>query len=231
LQANGNGSTTSLNKKVKRTPRELYRVPDEEIPLLRPDVLFEDDEDEDGPKPEIPGMEDDSVESGDRIVQIAIYINLAANTILLAGKIAVILLTSSLSVLASLVDAALDFLSTAIIWTTSILIARQDQYLYPVGRRRLEPIGVLVFSVIMVTSFFQVALQCFNRLTSSDREIIELGLPAVTIMASTVFIKALCWLWCRLIKNSSVQALAQDAQTDVIFNIFSIIFPLRKYLL
>jgi hypothetical protein len=50
-------------------------------------------------------------------------------------------------------------------------------------------------------------------------------------MASTVFIKALCWLWCRLIKNSSVQALAQDAQTDVIFNIFSIIFPLRKYLL
>jgi len=78
----------------------------------------------------------------------------------------------------------------------------------------------------MVTSFFQVALQCFNRLISDDHTIIELGLPAIAIMSSTVLIKALCWLWCRLIKNSSVQALAQDAMTDVIFNIFSIIFPL-----
>ena len=217
--ANGNGSVAS--RKVKRTPREIYKVSTEQTPLL----AIEDDEDFDGPNPEIPGMEDDSVETGDRVVQVAIYVNLAANAVLLAGKIAVIVLTSSLSVLASLVDAALDFLSTAIVWTTSRMIERQDQYQYPVGRRRLEPIGVLVFSVVMVTSFFQVALECFNRLNSGDHSIIELGLPAIIIMSSTVFIKALCWLYCRLIKNSSVQALAQDAMTDVIFNIFSIIFP------
>lgn len=48
-------------------------------------------------------------------------------------------------------------------------------------------------------------------------------------MSSTVLIKAVCWLWCRLIKNSSVQALAQDAMTDVIFNVFSIIFPLGTF--
>ncbi|ESZ98294.1 hypothetical protein SBOR_1287 [Sclerotinia borealis F-4128] len=218
--SNGN-SAESVPKRLKRTPREIYKVT-EETPLL----LSEEDSEYDGPKPEIPGMEDDSVESGDRIVQIAIYINLVANAILLAGKIAVTVLTSSLSVLASLVDAALDFLSTAIVFTTTKMIERQDQYSYPVGRRRLEPIGVLVFSVIMVTSFFQVALECFNRLSSYNHEIIELTLPAIVIMSTTVFIKALCWLWCRLIKNSSVQALAQDAMTDVVFNIFSIIFPL-----
>jgi hypothetical protein len=222
LSNGGPSRSSTIAKKIKRTPRELYKVPDEETPL------FHEEDDDDGPKPEIPGVEDDSVESGDRIVQIAIYINLVANTILLAGKIAVIVLTSSLSVLASLVDAALDFLSTAIVWTTTRMIARQDSYMYPVGRRRLEPIGVLVFSVIMVTSFFQVALECFNRLTSGDRSIIELTLPAIVIMSTTVFIKFLCWLWCRLIKNSSVQALAQDAMTDVIFNIFSIIFPLGE---
>ncbi|KAH8602863.1 hypothetical protein B0O99DRAFT_604530 [Bisporella sp. PMI_857] len=215
----------SLPKKVKRTPREIYKVPNETSPLLSD----EDDDDYDGPKPEIPGMEDDTVESSDRIVKVAIYVNLAANAILLTGKIAVIVLTNSLSVLASLVDAALDFLSTAIVWTTTRLIERQDQYNYPVGRRRLEPIGVLVFAVIMVTSFFQVALECFNRLNSGDHSIIQLGLPAIVIMSATVFIKALCWFWCRLVKNSSVQALAQDAMTDIIFNIFSIIFPLGKF--
>lgn len=218
--ANGHGSQV----KVKRTPKALYKLPDESTPLLGDDA-------QDRAKPyEIQKSDDeDDNESGSKVVTIAIYMNLAANAILLAGKIAVIALTSSLSVLASLVDAALDFLSTAIVWTTTKLISRQDQYSYPVGRRRLEPLGVLVFSVIMITSFFQVFLECFNRLTSPDHTIIQLGIPAIIIMASTVFIKLGCWFWCRLIKNSSVQALAQDAMTDVVFNIFSIIFPLVGY--
>lgn len=213
----GYGSLT----KVKRTPKAMYKLPNEDTPLLGDDA-------QDGPKAyEMQDADDDDDhESGSKVVTVAIYVNLAANAILLAGKIAVIALTSSLSVLASLVDAALDFLSTAIVWTTTKLISRQDQYRYPVGRRRLEPLGVLVFSVIMITSFFQVFLECFNRLTSPDHTIIQLGLPAIIIMASTVLIKLGCWFWCRLIKNSSVQALAQDAMTDVVFNIFSIIFPL-----
>jgi divalent metal cation (Fe/Co/Zn/Cd) transporter len=97
-----------------------------------------------------------------------------------------------------------------------------------VGRRRLEPIGVLVFSVIMVTAFVQVAIEGISRLSSGDREAVQLGPAAIGIMASTVGIKGACWLWCKAIKNSSVQALAQDAMTDVIFNIFSIIFPIGK---
>ena len=218
--SNGHGSQI----KVKRTPKALYKVPDEDTPLLGDDA-------QDGPKAyEMQNADEgDDSESGSKVVTVAIYVNLAANAILLAGKIAVIALTSSLSVLASLVDAALDFLSTAIVWTTTKLISRQDQYSYPVGRRRLEPIGVLVFSVIMITSFFQVFLECFNRLTSPEHSIIQLGLPSILIMASTVLIKLGCWFWCRLIKNSSVQALAQDAMTDVVFNTFSIIFPLVGY--
>lgn len=205
--------------KVKRTPKALYKVPDESAPLLGDSATS-------GPRAfELENPEDGGEESGSRVVTVAIYINLVANTVLLGGKIVVIVLTSSLSVLASLVDGALDFLSTAIVWTTTKLISRRDDHSYPVGRRRLEPIGVLVFSVIMITSFFQVSLECFNRLTSGDHSIVQLGLPAILIMASTVLIKLGCWFWCRLIKNSSVQALAQDALTDVVFNTFSIIFP------
>ena len=221
IEATANGHINQL--KIKRTPKALYKLPDENTPLLGEDT-------EDGAKAyELQDGGGEDAESGSQVVTIAIYVNLAANAILLAGKIAVIVLTSSLSVLASLVDAALDFLSTAIVWVTTKLIARHDRYSYPVGRRRLEPIGVLVFSVIMITSFFQVFLECFNRLTGPDHTIVQLGIPAIAIMASTVFIKLGCWFWCRLIKNSSVQALAQDAMTDVVFNVFSIIFPLIGY--
>lgn len=215
--------------KLKRTPKNLYKLPDEATPLLSNDDVFGDTPDE--PFPDIKYDEDENVDSDSPIVTLAIYINLAANIILLAAKIAVIVMTSSLSVLASLVDAALDFLSTAIVWVTTRIISQQDQYAYPIGRRRLEPVGVLVFSVIMITSFFQVLLSCFNRLISDDHTVVELGIPAIAIMLSTVIIKGFCWFWCRLVKNSSVQALAQDAATDVVFNTFSIIFPLIGFYL
>jgi hypothetical protein len=229
------GSASSLNqtalvaaKKVKRTPKDIYR-PTETTPLFA-HRYDEDEDDEVGPKPDIPWLEDEEVDSSARIVTLAIYINFVANFFLLVGKIAVIISVPSVSVLASLVDAVLDFLSTAIVWTTTWLISQQDQYSYPVGRRRLEPLGVLVFSVIMMTSFVQVSLEAIQRLLGPDREIIELGIPAIAIMFSTVIIKGLCWLWCRLVKNSSVQALAADASTDVIFNAGSIAFPISAYL-
>ncbi|PNS15594.1 Metal tolerance protein 9 [Sphaceloma murrayae] len=216
-------------KKLKRTPKALYKVQDESTPLLGGEEEGGGGEEDEGAKL-LPAYEpEEEADSQSRIVTVAIYVNLVANSVLLVLKIIVTVLTSSVSVLASLVDAALDFLSTAIIWTTTYLISKNDQYKYPVGRRRLEPIGVLVFSVIMITSFVQVALQGLSHLTGTDRTIVQLTIPAVSIMASTVVIKGGCWLWCRLIKNSSVQALAQDAMTDVVFNIFSIIFPLVGY--
>ncbi|PFH55110.1 hypothetical protein XA68_10682 [Ophiocordyceps unilateralis] len=237
----------------KRTPKDIFRS-SESMPLLLHDDDGVDENDEsdddaknrirndarrppaprtphngdDGPKPILPWLEDGDVDSDDPVVTVAIWINLVANLVLLIGKIVVIISVPSMSVLASLVDATLDFLSTAIVWTTTRLISsgQKDQYRYPVGRRRLEPLGVLVFSVIMVTSFVQVALQCIQRLLSPDHQILELGAPAIIIMISTVVIKGACWLWCRLIKNSGVRALAEDAKTDVIFNIGSILFPI-----
>lgn len=229
---NSNGSNGALQAKVKRTPKNLYKVPenDENTPLLSHDNALEDDEEENTSNPKLKEWVPEEDEDTDSpIVKVALYVNLAANTALLILKIIVTIMTSSLSVVASLVDAALDFLSTAIIWLTSWMIARQDRYAYPVGRRRLEPIGVLVFSVIMITSFCQVGIAGLGRLTGPDRSIVELTVPSVAIMVATVVIKGICWLWCRLIRNSSVQALAQDAMTDVVFNTFSILFPLVGY--
>lgn len=249
LHSNGHSSTTSLtdsygtlngnanaNTKAKltRTPKNLYKVPeaDENTPLISRDEAISDDDDDDETSSNSKLMEwvpEEDEDTDSPIVKLALYVNLSANTALLIMKIVVAVMTSSLSVVASLVDAALDFLSTVIVWFTSWMIARQDRYAYPVGRRRLEPIGVLVFSVIMITSFFQVGIEGISRLSGSDHTVVQLTVSAVAIMASTVVIKGLCWFWCRLIRNSSVQALAQDAMTDVVFNAFSIFFPLVGY--
>ncbi|EPS43059.1 hypothetical protein H072_2951 [Dactylellina haptotyla CBS 200.50] len=210
--ATGGSGSNGPRTPLRRRPSYVRKMADEETPLLDENTWGEESEEKMG-----------------GIVKLAIYVNLAANTILLIGKIVVTLLTSSLSVLASLVDSALDFLSTAIIGLTTYLISRRDNHRYPVGRRRLEPIGVLVFAVIMIVSFIQVAVEALQRLLSDDKSIIHLSNSAIVIMALTVGIKGGCYIWCRLIKSSSVQALAQDALTDVYFNTFSILFPLVGY--
>ncbi|KAF7712983.1 Uncharacterized protein PECH_002497 [Penicillium ucsense] len=218
----------SKGTRVKRTPHNLYRIPDETAPLL-PDAPAQDMEEPRKPSDAAPDSEFQerlSPEAEERLVNLAIRITFVANVILLASKIAIMALTSSMSVLAGLVDGLLDFLSTVIIWTTTTLIRRQDRRRYPISRRRLEPLTVLVFSVIMVTSFLQVGLSSASQLIGDDHSIVVLSTPSIALMAGTVVVKLLCWIWCRLIPSPSVQVLAQDAMTDVVFNTFSIIFPL-----
>ncbi|KAH7274423.1 hypothetical protein FSOLCH5_000704 [Fusarium solani] len=231
-----NNSSTKLP--ATRTPKDIFRS-SESLPMLQRQAGDDDEDDEPppapasqedgaGPKPNLPWLEDAEVDSDDPIVTLAIWVNFIANAILLAGKLAVIVSVPSMSVLASLVDAVLDFLSTVIVWITTRLISasHQDQYSYPVGRRKLEPLGVLVFSIIMITCFFQVGLECIQRLMDPAHHILELGIPAIAIMVSTIVIKGACWVWCRVVRNSSVRALAEDAKTDVIFNTGSILFPI-----
>ena len=170
-----------------------------------------------------------SLDDEERVINLAIRLNFVANVALLASKIAIMAMTNSMSMLAGLVDGLLDFLSTVIVWVTTIMIRRQDRNRYPISRRRLEPVSVLIFSVIMVTSFFQVALSSIKQLIGDDRTVVELSIPSIALMGGTVLVKLLCWIWCRLIPSPSVQVLAQDAMTDVVFNTFSIIFPLGKF--
>ncbi|RCK59375.1 Metal tolerance protein 3 [Candida viswanathii] len=164
-------------------------------------------------------------------VLTAILVNFLINILLLIGKIVVTLLTSSMSVIASLVDSVLDFLSTFIIYIVNRLATKNDwkiQHAYPIGRSRLEPLGVLIFSIIIIISFFQVGQEAFKRLffpAPGQKIPVAIGFDAIGIMTITIVAKLGCWVWCSSSKSSSVQALAQDAMTDVIFNTVSLLMP------
>ena len=166
----------------------------------------------------------------DRNARWAVNINVLANIVLLVAKGVAALKSSSLSLIASLLDSALDLLCTLIVWTTNRLVSWRLSSLarrFPVGRRRLEPIGILVFSIIMVISFLQILQESVQRLLPSGNHTIA-TLPAVAIasMAGTVGLKGLIGLGCFRIKTTQVQALVQDCKTDVYFNTLSLLFPL-----
>ncbi|KAL9051530.1 MAG: hypothetical protein Q9162_005959 [Coniocarpon cinnabarinum] len=159
----------------------------------------------------------------------AININVIANIALLAAKLFAITFSDSLSLIASAVDSALDLLCTLIIYTTSKLVQRRIKSLnkrFPVGRRRLEPLGILVFSIIMIVSFLQILQESVGKLLPrGDHEVPGLPPTAVFAMMSTIIVKGIIGLGCVRFESSQVQALVQDCKTDVIFNTLSLLFP------
>ena len=178
----------------------------------------------------LPDRVQETRKRGARNARWAININVVANIILLAAKGFAALKSSSLSLIASLLDSALDLLCTVIVWTTNRLVAWRLESLsrrFPVGRRRLEPLGILVFSIIMVISFLQILQESVTKLLpGGDHEIATLPAIAIGAMAGTVIIKGIIGVGCVRVKTTQVQALAQDCKTDVIFNTLSLLFPL-----
>ncbi|KAI4120577.1 MAG: hypothetical protein LQ338_006913 [Usnochroma carphineum] len=178
----------------------------------------------------LPDEEKEKRKKAERNAKWAININVIANILLLAAKGAATMFSSSLSLIASLVDSALDLLCTLIVWTTNKLVGWRIKRLrkkFPVGRRRLEPLGILVFSIIMVISFLQILQESIKKLLpGAPREAAGLPPTAIGALAATVVIKGIIWFGCIRVKTTQVQALAQDCKTDVFFNTLSLLFPL-----
>ena len=181
----------------------------------------------------IPGLADKD-EQMEKTIQFAININLAINVLLLGGKGFAVLSSNSISLIASFVDSVLDLLSTLIIFGASKAIAYRSfttVYKYPVGKRRFEPLGVLIFSVVMIGSFLNVLVEAIGRLYTVVRtggaggEPNDLPLVGIIFMLATIGIKTVMWLLYRKSVSSGVRAVAQDAENDVVFNVASLIFP------
>ncbi|KAJ7163257.1 hypothetical protein C8R46DRAFT_336468 [Mycena filopes] len=192
-------------------------------PVLSPTFM---DADQAERQPLIPNTETKEMKR-ERADKIALNVNIVVNILLLTSKGGAVWFSNSISLLASFVDSALDFLSTLIIWGADFAAKREDRGAkYPTGKKRFEPLGVLIFSVCMIASFSQVLVESLKKLFGEETgEIGTVSLFGKATMVATILIKSVIWVWCARFQSSGIQALAQDAKNDVFFNVFSLIIP------
>ena len=135
-------------------------------------------------------------------------------------KIIAAILSGSLSVLASAVDSFLDIFSGAIMSLTEYLARKSKLEDYPAGTSRFEPVGIVIFSACMFTATFQLLLSSVETLITQVHDL-DVTYVVVAILATTIALKFVLWMYCRLIKGSEIaQTLAMDHRNDVISNIF-----------
>ncbi|GJP43260.1 hypothetical protein CLOM_g2743 [Closterium sp. NIES-68] len=151
----------------------------------------------------------------------AIQISNIANIILFIVKVVASIESGSLSIIASTLDSLLDLLSGFILWYTARSMRRHNPYKYPIGKARMQPLGIIVFASIMATLGFQVLLEGVRRLTDSSH---DAGLGSkwqvyVGIMLFAIAVKSALYFYCRMFPNNDiVMTYAQDHFFDVVTN-------------
>eukprot|EP00930_Biecheleria_cincta_P058213 TRINITY_DN4406_c0_g1_i1.p1 TRINITY_DN4406_c0_g1~~TRINITY_DN4406_c0_g1_i1.p1 ORF type:complete len:444 (+),score=91.48 TRINITY_DN4406_c0_g1_i1:156-1334(+) len=167
-------------------------------------------------------------------VMLVITSSVWINFFLMICKAYAFVVSGSLAVLASLVDSVIDLLGQgALMWTT-MLAASGSHEEYPVGRGRLEPVGVMICAVVMGMASMEVISQSSMRLLKYwDRhDAPHSGLTDSTaaLLVGIILLKAVLWQWSSRVSdrnpnNDSVKAIAQDNYNDVLSNIVALVAP------
>ncbi|PON98800.1 Cation efflux protein [Trema orientale] len=155
-----------------------------------------------------------------RSERVAIYASNVANLVLFLAKVYASVESKSLAVIASTLDSLLDLLSGFILWFTAYAMRKPNEFHYPIGKSRMQPVGIVVFASVMATLGLQVLFE-------SGRELIIKARPErdsvkekwmIGIMVSVTVVKFVLMAYCRRFNNEIVRAYAQDHFFDVITN-------------
>ena len=131
--------------------------------------------------------------SAKRLALLTLIINIT----LMIIKALASYLSGSLSIISSLVDSMVDITSGLVIWATARAIKKRDPYLYPRGRTRLEPLALVIVSVVMAVASVQMLSQAIKGIIEKDINP-DVRLPSIIIMLSTIVIKFGLFLACKM---------------------------------
>ncbi|XP_047045863.1 metal tolerance protein 5-like [Lolium rigidum] len=177
----------------------------------------------------LPGLSKEEREKIARSETLAIRLSNIANMVLFAAKVYASLRSGSLAIIASTLDSLLDLLSGFILWFTAFSMQTPNPYRYPIGKRRMQPLGILVFASVMATLGLQIILESTRSLISDGGEFRltkEQVMWVVDIMLAVTLVKLLLVIYCRSFTNEIVKAYAQDHFFDVITNIIGLVAAL-----
>ncbi|CAL0310792.1 unnamed protein product [Lupinus luteus] len=142
----------------------------------------------------LPGtLTEDEMKQLAKSERMAVYVSNACNLVLFGAKVFASIESRSLAVIASTLDSLLDLLSGFILWFTAHAMKTPNQYYYPIGKNRMQPV--------------------------SDPEVDPVKLNwMIGIMVFVTVVKFILMVYCRRFKNEIIRAYAQDHLFDVVTN-------------
>ena len=165
-----------------------------------------------------------------------INLSLWVNVVLFVGKVAALFLSGSFSVAASALDSALDLIVQLIIALANRGKNSQDKALFPAGKSRFEPVGIILCAALMLLCSLELVGQSVSALwggaTRGDTPDLVIDRYSLSTIAGVIVIKSVLWLYCQARSGVSdtVAMLAFDHRNDVLSNAVALVAILFVYL-
>ena len=153
-----------------------------------------------------------------RLVDVAVRLSLAVNICLFIAKIFAARASGSRAVLATMLDSFVDLMSQAVIFFAEWSMKRYEPE-FPVGKSRLETMGVIMTASIMTFSAFSVLQTSLDDLISAQHQV-KMERLTYCILGAATLSKLCLFFLCAALKGQSASALAlsEDHFNDVLSN-------------
>ena len=165
-----------------------------------------------------------------------LYVSFVVTISIFVGMVILAVSSKSLAILAASLDALLDLVSNTILFLTHRVMNKRNFLAYPIGRSRIENIGVILYSSVMSSFAVQVIIEAVKKFISiGNKEDIQLnlGLDAFTLsmLLYVVIIKSILYLFCvrYALISSTAATLAIDHRNDLLFNCVSFAMGFAAY--
>ncbi|KAK7496802.1 hypothetical protein BaRGS_00012011 [Batillaria attramentaria] len=171
-------------------------------------------------------LDTDAIKKQRKLATRFSQVTLAINLVLMVAKLVASILSGSMSIISSLVDSVVDLLSGVIMWWATRAVRKRDPYTYPQGRTKLEPVSIIILSVVMALASLQLIRESVEKivhLSGDDPSLPIVEAPVFVIAGCTVGIKFILWMVCRRVNSAIVRALAMDHRNDVMSNTVAIV--------
>ncbi|KAG0492369.1 hypothetical protein HPP92_005767 [Vanilla planifolia] len=154
--------------------------------------------------------------------EFAMKISNYANIVLLSLKIYATIRSGSIAIAASTLDSLLDLMAGGILWFTHMSMKNVNIYQFPIGKLRVQPVGIVVFAAVMATLGFQILVEALEKLIADTPPLKMTPEQLVwlySIMLFATVVKLALWIYCRSSGNKIVRAYAKDHYFDVVTNV------------
>ncbi|KAF2119026.1 cation diffusion facilitator 1 [Lophiotrema nucula] len=168
----------------------------------------------------------DTMENGPK-VKFAVNASFTVNFCLFIIQMYAAVSTGSLSLFATAADAFMDLVSSVVMLVTSRMASRPSVYQYPVGRTRIETIGIIMFCCLMTTVAIQLIIESGRSLGGGPKESEELHIIPLVFVGVAIFSKASLCIYCFFLRRyPSVHVFFIDHRNDIVVNIFGLIMSI-----
>ncbi|OQE24680.1 hypothetical protein PENSTE_c007G09210 [Penicillium steckii] len=168
----------------------------------------------------------DTAENGGK-VKLAVRASFVVNFCLFVIQLYAAISTGSLALFATAADAFMDLVSSIVMLVTSRMSTRPKPYKYPVGRRRIETMGIIMFCALMTVVGVELIVESAKALAEGETESSQLKLIPLICVGVAIFSKFCLFLYCfSLRRYPAARIFYIDHRNDLAVNGFGLLMSI-----